>query len=190
MKNTFLPANPRDYNSCMPKTLSRLQVRLVASMYAVVAVISGLLIFNRYLLYVQHPQDVSAASGMYAGGDLLLEAMVLCLFLVPTAVLVFFLRRSESAYTAYAKILLGVSCTAPLSLGLIFIPALSHAYLGDAIIFRLFAIPIFTVVLIVSLYLTRFSRARRLISYALLIEALPLAILIGILFVSAIRHRH
>lgn len=173
----------------MPETLSRTQLRLVAAMYVAVAVISGLMIFSRYLLYVQHPQEVSAAGGMYAGGDLLLEAMILCLFLAPTAALVFFIRRSETAYMAYAKVLLGVSLTAPLSLGLMFVQALNQAYLGDVIIFRLFAIPIFVVVLVVSWCLARFPQARRLIFYALLIEALPLAIVIGIVIVTAIRHR-
>jgi hypothetical protein len=173
----------------MPETLSRSQVRLVAAMYGAMAVISGLLIFERYLIYIQNPQDVIAAGGMYAGGDLLLEIMVLCLFLVPTATLIFFIRKSESAYTTYAKVLLGVSLTAPLSLGLMFVPVFNEWYLGEAILFRLFATPVFAVVLILSLCLTRFSHARRLIACALLIEALPFAVAIGILvFSSMSRH--
>jgi hypothetical protein len=114
----------------MPKTLSRSQVRLVATMFGAMAVISGLLIFKRYLLYVHHPQDAIAASGMYAGGNLLLEIMILCLFLVPTATLIFFIRRSEAADTSYAKVLLCVSLTAPLSLGSMFVPVLNQGYLA------------------------------------------------------------
>jgi hypothetical protein len=168
---------------------SRPQLRLVAAGYAVVVVISALLIFNRYLLYVHNPQDVAAAGGMYAGGDLLLEIFICFLFLVPTAALVFVIRKSESAYTLYAKVLLGLSLTAPISAGLLIIPAVNQWYWGDAIIFRLFAIPIVVVVLIFSRWLTRFARARRLISYALLIEALTFVVMIASLFLLS-KGRH
>jgi len=47
---------------------------------------------------------------------------------------------------------------------------------------RLFAIPIVVVVLIFSWWLTRFGRARRLISYALLIEGLTLVVIIASFF--------
>ena len=42
----------------------RLQLRLVAANYAVVVVVSALLIYERYLKYVHNPQDVAASSGM------------------------------------------------------------------------------------------------------------------------------
>jgi hypothetical protein len=95
---------------------------------------------------------------------------------------VFVIRKSESAYTAYAKVLLGLSLTAPISVVLLAIPVLNQWYWGDACIFRLFAIPIVVVVLIFSRWLTRFARARRLISYALLIEGLTFVVVIAGLF--------
>jgi hypothetical protein len=161
---------------------SRVQLRLVKASYAVVALVSALLIYERYLGYVRNPQDVAAAGGMYAGGDLLLEVFICFLFLVPTVALVLVIRKSEPAYTAYAKGLLGLSLTAPISLGLLFIPGLNQCYWGDACMFRLFAIPIVVVVLMFSWWLTRFARARRLISYALLIEGLTLVAIIAALF--------
>ena len=161
---------------------SRLQLGLVAASYAVVGVVSALLIFMRYLQYVRNPQDVAASSGMYAGGDLLLEIFICFLFVVPTVALVFVIRKSQSCYTAYAKVLLGLSLTAPISVGLLIIPVLNQWYWGDACIFRLFAIPIVVVVLIFSLWLTRFARARRLISYALLIEGLTFVVIVAALF--------
>ena|ERR1700756_2221643 len=166
----------------MEPSPSRLQLRLVKASYAVVAVVSALLIYERYLRYVRNPQDVAAAGGMYAGGDLLLEIILCFLFLVPTVALVLVIRKSESAYTAYAKVLLGLSLTAPISVVLLAIPVLNQWYWGDACIFRLFAIPIVVVVLIFSLWLTRFARARRLISYALLIEGLTLVVVIAGIF--------
>jgi hypothetical protein len=84
-------------------------LRLVAASYAVVLVVSALLIYRRYLQYVRNPQDVAASSGMYAGGDLLLEIFICFLFLVPTVALVFVIRKSESACTTYARVLLGLT---------------------------------------------------------------------------------
>jgi len=166
----------------MEASPSQLQLRLVAAGYAMVAAVSAVLIYERYLLYIRNPQDVAAAGGMYAGGDLLLEIIISFLFLVPTAALVFVIRRSEPAYSIYAKVLLGLSVTAPISAVLLVIPVLNQWYWGDALIFRLFVIPIFMVVMILSRWLTRFAHARRLISYALLIEALTFAIIIASLF--------
>src|SRR5579859_4796802 len=166
----------------MEITPSRLQLRLVAAGYAAVVGVSALLIFARYLQYVSNPQDVAAAGGMYAGGDLLLEIFICFLFLAPTAALVLVIRKFEPWYTAYAKVLLGLSVTAPISAGMLVIPVLNQWYWGDVFIFRLFAIPIVFAVLIFSWWLTRFARARRLISYALLVEGLTLVVLIASLF--------
>jgi hypothetical protein len=172
----------------MELSSSRLQLRLVAAGYALVALASALLIFQRYLLYVRYPQDVAAAGGMYAGGDLLLEFMICLMFLVPTIALVIVIRKSEAACTTYAKVLLGISCTAPISLGLMFVPALNQWYWGNAFIFRLFAAPLVFGVLIFSRWLTRFARARRLISYAMLVEGLTVAGMVATLFISFTGH--
>jgi len=161
---------------------SRLKLRLVSASYAVVVAISVLLIYERYLQYVRNPQDVAASSGMYAGGDLLLGTFICFLFLVPTVALVLVIRKSEACYTAYAKVLLVLSLTAPISVGLLIIPVLNQWYWGDACMVRLFAIPIVVVVLIFSRWLTRFARARQLIFYALLIEGLTFVVIIASLF--------
>jgi hypothetical protein len=168
---------------------SRLKLGLVMASYAAVGVISALLIFARYLQYVRNPQDVAASSGMYAGGDLMLELFIGFLFLVPTAALVFVIRKSESHYTTYAKLLLGLSLTAPMSVGLIFGPFLNQWYWGDACIFRLFAIPMVIMVLIFSWWLTGFARPRRLIFYALMIEGLTFVAIVASLFLFSNTHR-
>ena len=172
----------------MEESPSRLQLRLVGAVYTAVAAASALLVFWRYLQYTRNPQDVVASGGMWAAGDLMLELFICVLFLVPTAVLVFVIRKSESASTAYAKVMLGLSITAPASIGLLFVPVLNQWYWGAAIIFRLFALPIVLIFLIFSLWLSRFARARRLISYALLIEGLTLAGVIGAFFFSSKGH--
>jgi hypothetical protein len=173
----------------MEPSPSHLQLRLIVAGYAVIAAVSALLVYERYLQYVRNPEEVSASSGMYAGGDLLLEIFICLLFLMPTVALVFLIRKSESSFTAYAKVLLGLSVTAPVSVGLLFIPVLNQWFWGDVFVFRLFAIPIVVVVLIFSRWLTRFARARRLISYALLIEGLTFVAVVASLFLfSSGRH--
>ncbi len=158
----------------MEPSTSRLQLRLIAASYAVVVAVSALLVFQRILLYRHNPQEAEAAGGMYAGGDLALELIILLLLLVPTAAFGFVIRKSEAAYTTYAKVLLALSFTAPAAVIFAFVPFLNQWYWGDLCIFRLFAIPVMLTVFALSRWLARFSRARRLISYALLVEGLTL----------------
>jgi hypothetical protein len=76
-----------------------------------------------------------------------------------------------------------MSLTAPLSVGLLLLPIINQWWWGDVCIFRLFAMPLVVIVLIFSRWLTRFARARRLISSALLIEGLTfVATVVGGLF--------
>ncbi len=167
----------------MEPSTSRLQLRLIAASYAVVVVVSALLVVQRILLYRRNPQEAAAAGGMYAGGDLALELIILLLLLVPTAAYVFVIRKSEAAYTTYAKVLLAFSFTAPAAVIFSFVPFLNQWYWGDLCIFRLFAIPVMLTVFALSRWLTHFARARRLISYALLVEGLTL---VGIIVAGAI----
>jgi len=140
---------PKLQSFFMDPSISRLKLRLVWAGYAVVAAVSALLVFVRYLRYVENPQDVAAAGGMYAGGDLLLEIIICLLFLVPTAALVLVIRKSDAAYATYAKVLLALSVTAPLSAILLAVPFFNQWQWGEF-------------VLLASLLLTRSSRARRL----------------------------
>jgi hypothetical protein len=172
----------------MESTPSRLLLALIAASYAVVTAISAMLVLVRYLQYVRNPQDAAAYGGMWAGGDLILELFICFLFFVPTVALAIVIRKSESLYTTYAKVLLGLSLTAPLSVILILIPILNQWYFGDVLIFRLFAIPLVVVILTFSRFMTRFSRPRRLISYALLIETLTLVLMVGSIFLFSGSH--
>jgi hypothetical protein len=168
----------------------RVQLGLVAAGYAVVLVVATMLVYARHMLYVNHPADAAAAGGMYAGGDLILEIMIACMFLVPTFFLVLVIRNSENLYTGYAKILVGLSLTAPISLGLVSIPAIGQSpmLLGFICMDRLFASPIVIVGLAVSRLLARFDRAKRLTLYALLIEVLTLVLMAGLFLFLGGRH--
>jgi hypothetical protein len=160
----------------------RVQLGLVAAVYALVLVAATAMVFARHLMYVYHPQDAAAAGGMYAAGDLFLGMMIGCMLLVPTFFLVLVIRNSESLYTGYAKILVGLSLTAPLCLGVISIPAVNQGtmLLGWICMDRLFGSPIVIVGLVVSWFLARFDRAKRLTLYALLIEVLTLVVIIAL----------
>jgi hypothetical protein len=169
---------------------SRVGLRLVASGYAAVTVVSAALIFMRYLQYARHPDDVAAYGGMYAGGDLMLELMIGCMLLVPTAVLVFVIRNHEAAYTTYSKVLLGLSITCPFSVGIISIPAVAQgtSILGWVCMFRLFGSPLVLVALVSSLLLARFRRSRLLIASAVCVEFLTLVVLMALLMSSGKHH--
>ena len=166
------------------------QLGFVAAAYAVVGLVSALLLYQRHVLYVNHAADAAAAGGMYAAGDLLLELFIGGLFLIPTFVLMLVIRQSEPAFTRYAQILLALSLTAPVCLGLFLIPAFSQSdsLLGWVAMDRLYLSPVIFFGLVVSRSLARFGRTKRLISYALLAEGGTL-ILIVVLFLWGAKGR-
>jgi hypothetical protein len=158
----------------------RTQLGLVAAAYTAVLVTAAVLIYERHMQYVRNPQEAMASSGMYAGGDLILEVFIGCMILLPTGVLVIVL------YTRYAKVLLGVSITAPVSLALFMIPAVSQgtSLLGQICVDRMFASPLVLAGLAFSRLLARFDRAKRLTVYALIVETLTLLLMVGLLVFS------
>jgi hypothetical protein len=164
------------------------QLRLVAAFYAVVLATAALLVYARHLLYVLHPEDAAAAGGMYAFGDWMLEIIIGCMLLVPTFALVLVIRKSEHLYAGYSRILLGLSLTAPICLGVLSIQAVNQGtmLLGWICLGRLLVSPVVIVGLVVSRLLARFDQAKRLTLYALLIEILTLA-LTAALFLFAAR---
>jgi len=157
------------------------QLGLVASGYATVLAVAAVLIVVRYFQYVNHPADVAAYGGMYAGGDLMLEVFIGGMLMVMTFFLVLVIYKSEPDYTIYSKVLLGLSLTAPLSVGLISIPAVNQGMnvLGEVCMFRLFASPMVIVGMGMSRLFARYSRPKRLTVYALLIEAVTLILLLA-----------
>lgn len=156
----------------------------VVAAYGVVLAVSVFLVAWRYLQYRWHAEDANLYSGMWAGGDMILGVFIFCLFLVPTLVLVLLIRDSEPLYTGYAKVLLGLGLSAPLSLGLISIPEVNQAQslLGWVFFWRLLGSPFVFFALAGSRILARFPRAKRLCSYAVLIEGLTIVAMVVFLF--------
>ncbi len=166
----------------------RTQLGAVAAGYAIVVLISAVLLLGRHIQYVTHPVDANTYGAMFAFGDLLLGLFIGGLFLIPTFLLALVIRNSEPAYTRYSQILLGLSLTAPISLGVLLIPAVSqgNSFLGWFCMDRLFASPIVIAGLAVSRLLARFGRSKRLTSYALLVEfgTIALVVALFLFFVS------
>ena len=69
------------------------QYTLVGFGYLAVLAISTLLVLVRQQAYRLHAADAAAYSGMWAGGDLTLEMMIVGMFLVMTFFLVRLLAR-------------------------------------------------------------------------------------------------
>ena len=162
----------------------RVKLLVVAVAYGWVLAGAIALVFARYMLYVNHPQDAAAAGGMYAGGDMILVIMIGFMFFVPTFLLILVIRKSENLYLGYSKVLVGVSLTAPLCAGVLSIPAVGRSTmaLGEICMDRLIISPIVVVGLVLSRLLACFDRAKRLTVYALLIEILTLVIMVGLFF--------
>jgi hypothetical protein len=163
---------------------SRLQFALVVAGYAGVLVLSAGLVFARYLQELRYPVDASSA--MWGFGDWMLAAFIACMLLVPTFLLAFFVRTSETASTRYSRAVLGVSLTAPISVGIMFIPAISQgsSLLGWFCMYRLLVSPVVVMGLVISRLLARFSGAKRLGSYSLLVEIGTLALIMVSLFLG------
>ncbi|HTS06144.1 MAG TPA: hypothetical protein VMT82_02170 [candidate division Zixibacteria bacterium] len=162
----------------------KIQLALVACAYAGVLAIAAVLIVWRYWQYVNHPADVAASGGMWAGGDLMLEFFICGMLLAVTFVLVLAIYSHETAYTNYSKIMLALSASAPVSVVLMAVPAIGqgNSLLGWACMFRAFASPVVLVGLVMNRMFARFAQAKRMTNYALLIEGLTLFFMALMLF--------
>ena len=170
MEQTSSPAPAK------PAQLTRLQLRLVAIGYVAVLLLAAGLVFWRRLQYVMQASDIDASGGMWAFGDLMLGLFIAGLLLIPTLLLAFFIRTSETAFTRYSQTLLGISVTAPVCIGAMLIPAIGQSgsgflgSLGWICLGRASASPVCVAGLLLSWFLARFRRAKRLIMYGVLIE--------------------
>lgn len=168
----------------MDQAVPRARLYSIAGAYAAVLAVSAALIFARYVAYVTHPADVAAYGGMWAGGDMMLEVLIVGMLLVVTFFVALAIVQYEAAYTTYSKILFALSLTAPASVGFIVFPAVAQgdSVLGWFCLYRVFASPLVLLGLGMSRLFARFPRPKRLTKYALLIEGLTLVFLFLMLF--------
>ncbi len=147
--------------------------------YATVLVIAATLLFVRHMQELKYPAD--ASGGMWAAGDAMLWIFIAGLFSIPSAFLVWVIARFESIYKTYSQLLLGLSLSAPVCLGVV---TLGNSYLAESVsslcLYRLFWSPLILLGIGVSRLAARFDRSKRLVSYALLIEGLTLAVAVAL----------
>lgn len=158
----------------------KIQLALVTCGYVMVLGLAALLILWRYLQYQEHPADVAQYGGMWAGGDLMLEWFICGMLLAMTFVLVLVIYKSETAYTNYARVVLALSATLPVSVGLFAISAVGrgNSLVGWACLFRVFASPVVLIGIVMSRLFARFPKAKRMTNSAFLIEFLTLVVMV------------
>jgi hypothetical protein len=158
----------------------RSQLWFVGFGYAAVFLVSAVIILARYLQEHFHRAEMTASGGMSAFGDLVLAIFILCLFMIPTVFLMRIMAQYATAYTTYSQFLLGLSLSAPVCLSL-FVYGQNHVSdnLRVACLARLIGSPLVFVGIGASRFLARFPQAKRLTSYALVIEGLTLGIAIA-----------
>jgi hypothetical protein len=167
---------------------SRMQFGLVAIGYAAVLVFAAGSLYARHLLDLQDP--AAASGGMAAAGDAMLHLFIGFLFLIPTVFLIRILTRHEALYLSYSRFLFGLSLSAPVCLGIVFLgdkfvaPSLSWICF-----FRILESPIVLAGIGISRFAARSDRAKRFGSYALLVEGLTLTLPVAAFAVALIIHR-
>ena len=174
------------------KTISwRVQLGLIAVGYAAVLAYAASLLHTRHLQELNHPADVMASGGMYAGGDMLLEIFIACLVMIPTFFLVRVMAKYEALYTVYSQVLLGISLSAPVSLSVLY---LGRNYLANFIVvfcfLRLMWSPLILAGMGISRLMARFNRAKRAAAYALLIEGVTLGVAVALVIHGAGAGQH
>ncbi|MGH9517467.1 MAG: hypothetical protein ACRD3P_17505 [Terriglobales bacterium] len=158
-------------------------MRLPRTSQEKVVAVSTFLVVARYWQYALHPQDANQYGGMWAGGDMILDVFIFCLFLAPTFLLILVIRKSEELYTSYTNALFFLSLTDQISVGFFAIPAVreSNSLIGFACMWRLLGSPFVLRGMAGSRLLAKFPRAMRRSLYAALIERATLGTLIVLL---------
>jgi hypothetical protein len=161
----------------------RAQWWLVGLGYAAVFAVGATLLFVRHLQELKYPAE--ASGGMWAAGDALLQIFIACLFMIPTVFLIWVIARFEAVYAVYSQFLLGLSLSAPVCLSVFLLRESQVAQsLGFLCLYRLLGSPFILVGIGISRLVARFDRAKRLVSYALLIEGLTIVAALA-LFIHA-----
>ena len=152
---------------------------MVVLAYAVVLLLAAALLYARRLQELKYPAE--ASGGMWAAGDAMLVIFLVCLVMIPTAFLIRVIAGFESIYKVYSQFLLALSLSAPICLGVLTfsespLASTVASTAGGVCLFRLLASPFILFGFGVSWLVARFDRAKKLVSYALLIEGLTLVI--------------
>jgi hypothetical protein len=160
----------------------RNQIMLIVTGYAAVTMFAVAEFFQRYLYSLREPVD--SAGGMAAFGDLMLSVFVFFLFLFPTFFLLRLLAQNQAFYGPYAKVLLAVSVTNPISVVLLAVfhrSVLAQNVFGE----RVWVSPLVLTVMLMSRCIGRRSPSKKLMTWASLIEGGTLVVSFALFVVLA-----
>lgn len=175
-------ADDSPIKSVMMKPIaSRIQWRFLGAAYAAFFAVAAVSLYQRHLVELQDP--VAASGGMAAFGDTILYFFLGCLFLIPTAFLIWIIAKSETLYTKYSQFLFALSLSAPVCLcGVLF--GGSYSFAGSSIaeslsglcFFRVLGSPMVLMGMGISRFAARYEGAKRLTARALLVEGLTIGV--------------
>jgi hypothetical protein len=169
---------------------TKTKLALVGIGYVAVLAFAANEFYERHVYELNHREEVAAASGMFAGGDLILELFIAFLFMIPTFFLVCIGAKFEAPYTSYSKTLLMVGFSAPVALGLLFFANKLLPENITVICFeRLLWSPFILALIAMSRLMARFDYAKRLTSYALLLEGATFCMSIAVIVYSMVPGR-
>ena len=159
---------------------------MIGGGYALITVYAADLLYVRHQNMLQDP--TIASSGMYAAGDALTVVWLFFLYMIPTAFALRLLAVNERPFEKYSLVLLAVTATAPLALGLTIVGwKLKIQALEGPALERLMASPMVLVAAAASRFAARSNAAKRWTNYALLTEILTLLVIM-ILLIFAVRN--
>lgn len=168
----------------------RAQVGMVAFGYVAVSAAAAALLYGRHLQALKYPAD--ASGGMWAAGDAFLWIFIVCLFMIPTAFLIWVMSKYETIYGAYSQVALVFTLSAPVCLAVFWLSGTQDSVwsLASICLFRLLGSPFIFAGIGISRLVARFDRAKKRLSYALFIEGLTMAGAVGLLVVAIVRNSH
>jgi hypothetical protein len=159
---------------------------MIGGGYAVITVYSAGLLYARHRDMLQDP--TIASSGMYAAGDAITVVYLFFLYMIPTAFALRLLAVNEPRFEKYSLVLLAVSATAPLALGLAIVGwKLNLRVFEGPALERLMASPMVFITIAASRFAAKSEAAKRWTNYALLTETLTFLVIM-ILLIFAVRN--
>ncbi len=167
----------------------RTQLLTIAWSYVAIAVFWAVSTHTRFIVEMRDPAAAKASSGMWAAGDEMLTIFIFALLAVPTYFLLRLMAQHEPLFATGSKVLLAAAITAPLCLAVLCITAFDNlTTFRDLCLLRVFRSPFFFVVIGMARFAGRKLPSKKLLNYAVLIEALTFVTFVVLLVVSAQKH--
>ena len=183
---TLPTRGPPPQNYIVLTISKRLQMQLIAFVYATLSLYAVYQWHLRHLAELQNPID--ASGGMWAFGDEILNLFLFCLFLVPTFFLLRFMAQEDRVFVVYCKLALVVTLTAPLFTAMLMIFHPLPRMAEDLCVMRLWRSPMVLIILALSRILGRHHRLKRLLSYSLAVEFVTLVGTVAMFIFSSSSH--